>query len=379
MKRYQEKRTKSPLTGKTSEGILIHENADDMPNLSIGRLTRLPGDNSIFSFVCEFPAKDESFEGRIPAKKESGRIVASSDNGESWQPQAPFCSDGSLFATRNGAFIGTANGVLIAAFTNLAEMKKPDGAWDPELKEPWILPTCTVRSLDGGKTWQDIQKLHDEWTGANRSMIQTQDGTIVFTSMKLLGNPGRHAVLTYRSTDDGETWEASNIIDLGGCGHHGGLSEATLVELKDGRLLKYIRTNWGQFWRAYSTDGGRYWHPFGPAGIDASSAPGDLWRLASGRIALAWNRLLPEGKDSYPLSGGDCQRSATPVSNFRNELSISFSEDEGESWLPPVVIARNPEGTISYPYIFEFEPGILWITAHRWNLKMRLLEKDFTS
>ncbi|MCK5843329.1 MAG: hypothetical protein KAG97_01395, partial [Victivallales bacterium] len=122
IKRYKENRTKSPLTGKTSECILIHEKADDMPNLPIGRLTRLSGDDRIFSFACGFPARDES-----------GRVFASSDNGESWQPLAPFCSDGSLFATDSGAFIGTANGVLVAAFSNKAEMKKPDGGWEQEL------------------------------------------------------------------------------------------------------------------------------------------------------------------------------------------------------------------------------------------------------
>ena len=82
-----------------------------------------------------------------------------------------------------------------------------------------------------------------------------------------------------------------------------------------------------------------------------------LKRLTSGRIVLLWNRRFPEGKDEYPLSGGDCISSSTPASNHREELSISFSEDECASWSAPVVLARNPGGRLSYPYAFEFEPA----------------------
>jgi len=276
----------------------------------------------------------------------------------------------------SGAFLGSDGGALIAAFGNRAEMAKAE--WTSEMKDTsiWRLPTYAARSLDGGKTWCDVQKLHDDWTGATRDMIQTRSGRIVFTSMKLLPNPGRHSVLTYGSDDDGETWTASNIIDLGGNGHHGGVTEATVTELKDGRLLLYLRTNWGQLWRVFSNDEGRSWRPYGPAGIDASSAPGFLDRLASGRIALVWNRQYAEGEDDGPETGGDGIWSATPGSNFRKELSISFSEDECETWSPPVVIARNEKGEITYPYVFEYRPGVLWVTAHRFGLRMRLREAD---
>ena len=105
-------------------------------------------------------------------------------------------------------------------------------------------PTYAIRSLDGGETWQDLQKLHDRHTGAIRDILQTRSGRIVFTSMKLLNNPGRHSVMTYWSEDSGQSWHPSNLIDLGGNGHHDGATEGTIVELKDGRLLQYIRTPW---------------------------------------------------------------------------------------------------------------------------------------
>jgi len=355
--RVRESSERSQLTKETTEGILIHEKAEDVPTLKTGPIVRL-GNGSLFTV-----------DGR------PGEMLVSDDEGLTWNPRALPSFDRELELAPTGALLRTVDGVLILASSNLAERHF---TWDDELKDaPGArLPTYAMRSLDDGETWQDVQKLHDEWTGANRDIIQTRDGRIVFTSMKMLSHPGRHSVLTYSSKDRGETWQASNLIDLGGNGHHDGATEATLVEIKDGRLLKYIRTNWSQFWRALSDDGGRSWHPYGPSGVDASSAPGMLKRLASGRIALVWNRLHPEGQTDYPLKGGDGIWSATPVSNHRAELSISFSDDECESWSSPVVIAKNSAREASYPYIFEAETGVLWITAHRFGLRMKVQEED---
>ena len=341
-----------------SDGILIHEKAEDLPSLPVGSYTRLASGKILG--VAGDPAE----------------ILVSDDEGESWSKTGRFgVGDPVLGAT--GALMTTKEGTVVVGFSNL---KERHWTWDDQLRDaPGArLPTYAARSLDEGTTWQDIQKLHDEWTGANQDILQTRDGRIVFTSMQMQHNPGRHTCLTYGSDDDGKTWEPSNVLDLGGNGHHGGVTEATIVELRSGTLLQYLRTNWGEFWRAMSEAPGKSWHPYGPSGVPASSAPGILKRLQSGRIVLAWNRPWPEGESSYPLKGGDGIWSATPASNFREELSISFSEDDCETWSPPVVIARNPDGEVSYPRVFEVGPGVLWITTHRFALRLRLHEQDFT-
>ena len=357
MNRVSESVGESRTNRESSDGILLHENAEDMPALKDGAFARL--DSGRLFMVAGKPA--------------SGYV--SEDEGASWTERPLLSADSDLEASFTGCLVKATSGALILAFSNVNERHF---TWEDDLRDaPGArLPTYAMRSLDEGNTWQDIQKLHDEWTGSLRCAICTRDGRAVFTTMKMLHNPGRHSVLTHGSDDDGVTWQASNIIDLGGNGHHGGISEGTIVELKDGRILHFLRTNWGQFWRALSADGGRTWHPYGPSGVDASSAPGALKRLASGRIALVWNRFYPEGQDTVPLQGGDGIWSATPTSNYREELSISFSEDETETWSPPVVIARNPGSEVSYPYVFEPRPGTLWITAHRWKLRMQIREDD---
>ena len=349
----------SPLSHVTREGIHLHRNAEEFPAIKPGVFARLRNGDIL------------SYAGR------PGKLYVSGDAGQSWTERQIFDTESGIEANYSGALIEATDGTVILGFQNLAERL---WTWDDQLRDaPGALcPTYAIRSLDGGKTWQDLQKLHDEHTGAIRDVLVTTGGRIVFTSMKMLNNPGRHTVMTYWSDDCGSTWHSSNLIDLGGNGHHDGATEGTIVELNDGRLLLYIRTNWGHFWRALSNDGGERWHPYGPTpDIDSSSAPGILKRLASGRIVLVWNRRFPEGRDDYRLQGGDGIWSATTASNHREELSIAFSEDECESWSAPIVVARKPDGRIAYPYVFDPEPGLLWITAHGGDLRIQLREEYF--
>ncbi len=308
---------------------------------------------------------------------DSEATFVSSDGGKTWSEPRPLFNDGQKITVSNErAMLRTRDGVVIAAFMNLQERH---WTWKNELHDApgSKLPTYVMRSLDGGRTWQDIQKMHDDWSGAVRDMIQTTDGRVIFTAMKMRHDPGRHSVLTYSSIDDGATWKPSNLIDLGGRGHHGGVTEPTLTQLRDGRVWMLIRTNWGEFWSGYSRDGGRFWNVLQPSGIPASSAPALLKRLESGRLMLLWNRPLPEGLAVWPLSGGDGLWSDTAVSNHRNELSLAFSDDDGATWSKPVVIARQEAKWLAYPYAFEIQPGEIWLTTMQGGLRLKFSERDF--
>lgn len=310
---------------------------------------------------------------------DSKATFVSRDGGRTWsEPRSLFPTGTKMTVSNERALLRTNDGTLIAAFMNLDERR---WTWNDELHDApdAMLPTYVMRSTDDGATWQQIQKMHDDWSGCVRDMIQTNDGRVIFTAMKMLHDPGRHAVLTYSSSDDGVTWRASNLIDLGGQGHHGGVTEPTLVELRDGRVWMLIRTNWGEFWSGYSNNGGKHWQVLRPSGILASSAPGIMSRLASGRLMLLWNRPLPEGSDSWPLSGGDGLWSEIAVSNHREELSLSLSDDDGASWTEPVVLVKQPGKWLAYPYVFEVEPGRIWLTTMQGDVRVEFNESDFVT
>jgi len=311
---------------------------------------------------------------------DTSRSLTSTDNGESWTSRPLFNDEQkerfNLKVSNERSLLRSSAGTIVAAFMDPNSM---NWTWRNDLHDApgATLPTYVMRSKDNGRTWQDIHKLHDDWTGAVRDAIETRTGRIVFTTMKMLHGPGRHAVLTYSSSDDGATWEPSNLIDLGGTGHHAGAMEPTIIELKDHRTWMLIRTNLMEFWSAYSSDDGRYWRELKPSGIPASSAPAIVKRLQSGRLCLVWNRPFPEGSGDYVRVGGDGIWSEVPVSNHRGELSIAFSTDEGQNWSRPKVLCRQADVWLAYPYLFEAAPGELWITTMQGDVRIKVHEADF--
>ena len=271
----------------------------------------------------------------------------------------------------------TRGGAIIVGFMNL---NSRNWGWDDVKNVPdrdVRLDTWTVRSLDEGRTWQDAQRVQGGWCGAVRDIIQTTSGRVVFVAQFLTDNPPRHVTRTFLSDDDGKTWKPSNILDLGGHGHHDGAIEATIIERRDRSLWMLLRTNLDYFWEAFSDDQGQYWREMRPTRIDAISSPAYLTRLESGRLAMTWNRLYLEGKNSTQRRGG--ARSETLASWERSELSLAFSDDDGKTWADSVVIARHRDVTkrVSYPWILERRPGELWITTMQGGLTCRLFERDF--
>lgn len=304
----------------------------------------------------------------------------SRDGGVTWSDPRRMCRNTVKSKPEaGGRLVRTRRGHLVCAYPDRSSFH---WSWDEKRREAaddvrydiWV-----IRSEDEGRTWQDRKRVFKGYCGALMNMIETEDGTLVLPVTRLLRNPSRHGICVYVSTDEGKSWELSpDIIDIGGHGHHDGATEPAIVQLKDGRLWMLIRTTLGRFWSALSSDGGRTWPVFRPSNIEASSAPGAMIRLASGRLVLAWNRMRSTQRKSYPRFGGDGQIALRPFSGHRQELSIAFSEDDGETWSSPEVIIRKQDYGISYPYLFELEPGRIWLsTGFCYLMALTFNERDF--
>ena len=299
-------------------------------------------------------------EGRLLSADEES-LLASSDEGRTWEVVSPLAFGQHPKEPASFYFLRTRSGVLVMVYLDLVHS---EFHWDDERGEPvepCRLELWAARSLDDGQTWVDRQCLMDGRNANFFGLIQTSTGRLVLACHHLVPHPGRWIIRSFASDDDGQTWTGSNWIDLGGHGHHDGATEPGVTELSDGRLLMLIRTNLDRFWYAFSEDGGRYWRTLLPSPIDASSAPGYLLRLQSGRHVLVWNRLNPEG-GTWKRRGPDVA-SELPTSWYREELSIAISEDDAQTWSRPLVIARQVGGQLSYPFVLERRPGELWITA----------------
>jgi len=301
----------------------------------------------------------------------------SSDDGKTWsEAKKIYEGPGPGIPSATSVMIRSRQGAIVLVYMDMSTYKWGWNAAKNETTPDVRLDVWSIRSLDEGKTWIDRQRLLDGYCGALISMIQTSSGQIVVPVQFMLER-NRHATRSHVSNDDGKSWRTGNIIDLGGRGDHDGAIEATLAELSDGRVMMLLRTNLDHFWEAFSDDKGRYWRTLQPSKIDASSSPGYLIRLKSGRLALVWNRLYPEGKDSIQRQGGG-SLSETMASWHRAELALAFSADDGRSWTKPAILARQGGAELAYPYIFERRPGELWVTTRCGTpIAVRLNEADF--
>jgi hypothetical protein len=314
-----------PVAPAEEEARWVHSRCRPLEITSNGPFVELPG-------------------GRLMTIDGQG-MRTSADDGKTWSPGQSVCegiAGGPPGRQEPAAFyvVRTRTGILVAVFLIFATYKF---SWDDAANQPkddCRLEIWAVRSLDSGKTWTDRQRILVGYNPNFFGFLQNRNGRLVAVVPHLVREPGRYVACSLTSDDDGKTWKRSNLIDLGGHGHHSGAMEPALAELGDGRLLMLIRTHWGRFWEALSEDGGHSWRTVRPTEIAAPSAPGFLLKLKSGRLALVYN--------------------APPA---RQELSLAFSEDDAKSWTKPLVIARQKDGQLSYPYVLERRAGELWVIA----------------
>lgn len=308
--------------------------------------------------------------GRLMSLKsdDNGTVEVSADEGKTWQRVATmYDGEGPGQLTKDfecQIALKTQSGVIIWVYRDFENWH---WAWDNATGEA-VDPKLTVwsiRSLDGGKTWVDRQLIAPGYCGSLNDIIQASTGKIVVPIQQYVPKPGRHSQYTWMSANDGKTWQRSNLIDIGGHGHHDGVFEGSLAELKDGRLMMLMRTPRDRFWRAYSSDGGRTWKQIEPTDIAASTAPGFLLRLASGRLMLVWNPLPPGGTmrplaELRPGPKPHSQGSQLPAQGWRNSLQIALSDDEGETWSNPMTVAMGAR--LCYPQMWERRPGEVWVS-----------------
>ena len=305
---------------------------------------------------------------------EGSATRTSKDNGKTWSSAHPMIYEGQdPGIPQRGPMVRTPDGVIVMVYQDLSTYH---WEWDDSKGEA-INPrfdVWAIRSLDEGKTWVDRQMIFQGYCGALEDIIQTKSGHIVVPVQQYIPNPVRHGTRTHVSVDNGKTWRQSNLIDMGGVGAHDGAFEATLVELKDGRLYMLLRTSWDRFWEAYSWDKGLSWRQVGPSNIPTDSSSGCLTRLASGRISLVWSSPSPGGEprplaevlSKPPPLKGNLYFYITPNPSLGvRQVSIMFSEDETKTWTKPIVIGRESteNSGLRYVYLFEPEPGLLWISS----------------
>lgn len=131
----------------------------------------------------------------------------------------------------------------------------------------------------------------------------------------------------YYSDDEGANWKPSDtILDLPQS--KSGAQEPGVIELKDGRVMVWVRTDLGRIYRAYSRDKGRTFSELHPIpDVDSPRSPQSIKRHPkTGDLVLFWNNSVKE----------------------RTPLSTAVSRDEGLTWTHRKVLDETPGETFAY-------------------------------
>ena len=146
-------------------------------------------------------------------------------------------------------------------------------------------------------------------------------------------------IMCYLSDDNGRTFRRSKDSFKGYApdGQRITVQEPGIVELKDGRLMMFMRTNAESQYIAYSQDGGETWSKARSSALISPLSPASIKRIPwSGDLLCVWN----DHSGVHNYSKGR-----------RTPLCLAISKDEGVTWSKSGIVESNPDGWYCYTAI----------------------------
>lgn len=224
------------------------------------------------------------------------------------------------------------------------------------------------KSSDEGETWsRPVLVTVDEgyFVMNNDRAVQLSSGRIIapVATYQDLTTHSYWKSFIYYSDDGGETWlRSKGEVKLKRVDSPAGLQEPGIVELKDGRLLMYMRTALGYIYASYSEDEGETWSEPKPLnGIKAPLAPASIKRIpTTGDLLLVWN-----DKSEFDLRELKRRKAdiVDPEFQKRTPLSCAISRDEGETWRKVLDLEERKECTYCYTSI-TFKEDFIFFTYY---------------
>ena len=140
----------------------------------------------------------------------------------------------------------------------------------------------------------------------------------------------------YKTIDNGKTFEKLGGADV----EKRSFDEHMILELSDGRLAMYVRTEYG-IGVSYSFDCGKTWTKGKDSGLSGPSSRFYIGRLPSGRVLFINNADDKE----------------------RINLTAFLSEDDGATWKYELLLDEREN--VSYPDVAVGDDGYIYITYDR--------------
>ncbi len=147
----------------------------------------------------------------------------------------------------------------------------------------------------------------------------------------------RGIVMWYLSEDGGKTWREADDWWALPVRSRSGFQEPGVVELGDGKLFGWMRTDQGAQFGCYSSDHGKSWPLPEKTALESPESPASIKRFPeSGQLLAVFNDH--SGKVGFPKGK-------------RSPLVAAISSDGGETWPRRKLLESDPEGCFCYTAI----------------------------
>jgi len=156
----------------------------------------------------------------------------------------------------------------------------------------------------------------------------------------------RGIALWYLSDDEGKTWyESETWWALPFASQHG-LQEPGVVELIDGSLISWARTDQGCQYGFRSTDQGSTWSSPEPTGLVSPVSPAGIKKIPWTSDLIA---VYNDHSGRFPY-----------VKNKRTPLVVAISKDGGKTWpVRKMIESEHPDGHFCYTAIHFVDDFVL--------------------
>ncbi|NIA11312.1 MAG: exo-alpha-sialidase [Nitrospiraceae bacterium] len=218
-------------------------------------------------------------------------------------------------------------------------------------------------STDEGKSWTDAIltiPAPGYFVVNNDRVIQLENGRIIVPAAyhrrkgedthDMNNFDGRAIAIYFISDDTGKTWRESKSWWTLPVVSGTGLQEPGVIELNDGRLFSWARTDQGCQYGMWSFDDGDTWSPPQPTQFRSPCSPLSMKRIPQNNHLLAiWN----------DHSGRFTLHPAQPCTGKRTPLVSAISENEGKTWKHFKQIESNPAEGYCYTAIHFVDDSVL--------------------
>ena len=220
-------------------------------------------------------------------------------------------------------------------------------------------------SSDEGVTWsasRSILKAPGYFVLNNDRAIQTSRGRLIVpvafhrTTREVDDGTGhsidhRGLALWYYSDDEGATWTEAKTWWTLPVASTTGLQEPGVVELADGSLFGWARTDQGRQYGFRSVDGGDTWSAPQPTTLRSPASPASIKRLPDSADLLA---VFNDHSGQFPFTvSASIYRSRTP-------LVAALSSDGGSTWRTAKLLESGPRSDYCYIAIHFVGEAVLF-------------------